>query len=496
MPWYDLGPLGRGDVYRYYAHASHGNVFLSQGAPPNGRALKWNPASGFQALGDPLGIKDQYVTGVAPDGRAYGYDYGTASDGTEQWSPWIARAGGGRDVLGTYSFETHVSGVDSTGNVYISSFNWAAPPKLWDGTAVRDLADVGPDNGMRGEVGSTYKVTPNGVLGQSQRVIDGIVFTESTYFTPTSGLHRIPFIGDPQGGDMFSLPRFADRQGHVFGLASGMGDENYVWNAQHGTRLITAQNGAAMSSAYPQFEARDGSVFVQGYDGQHHGSFRWKEETGAVPFLVPGFADATIVQEDSIGRLYGVSSTYTPFTILLNGTVVDINAEVLAVAAGYNITRFSRGYESGEVIGGVSRSQGGTSGLFSWTLEGGVDLIEMPADIPNNFSSLIDEGMIFGGLHVFRAHWNEGNFGVQRDRMYLYQRGMGLRDLRDFFDSALTAGWEFESVQSIDSTGLAVGQGTYQGQVRWYAFQMVPEPGTWVALGLGSMALMRRRKQG
>lgn len=123
-------------------------------------------------------------------------------------------------------------------------------------------------------------------------------------------------------------------------------------------------------------------------------------------------------------------------------------------------------------------SNGGTSTAFS-------DFLAFPKGVN-------DKGQIVGDDSYLRQEF------LGSGTAYLYENG-SVFDLTSLIDTSLTAdAWQLNSATAINANGWIVGGGTVGGKSYGYLaipVQAVPEPGTFVALGLGGLALFRRRRR-
>lgn len=79
-------------------------------------------------------------------------------------------------------------------------------------------------------------------------------------------------------------------------------------------------------------------------------------------------------------------------------------------------------------------------------------------------------------------------------RAVIYDGGVAV-DLNKKVVPSTATGWTLRWAYDINNKGQIVGLGEYGGQYRAFLLTPVPEPGTWAALCLGAVALMRRRRK-
>ena len=94
-----------------------------------------------------------------------------------------------------------------------------------------------------------------------------------------------------------------------------------------------------------------------------------------------------------------------------------------------------------------------------------------------------DNGQVVG--HSF--------LGTGDRHAFLYDETEGLLDLNDLIGSS--SGWELTFAYDINSLGQIVGCGSIGGETHAFLMTPVPEPATFVLLGLGGMMLRRKARK-
>jgi len=126
--------------------------------------------------------------------------------------------------------------------------------------------------------------------------------------------------------------------------------------------------------------------------------------------------------------------------------------------------------ESGQIIGAA----GAVSGVnaFVWdTVNGFVNLGEATAESINDF------GDVAGYTDTYAFVWD---------------KDQGMRDLNDLLPE--NSGWDLLEAYAINENRFVVGTGMYEGAQQAFMMDSTPEPISLCLLGLGGLALIRRKR--
>ncbi len=161
----------------------------------------------------------------------------------------------------------------------------------------------------------------------------------------------------------------------------------------------------------------------------------------------------------------------------VTGVVTDLGVANPASNNGSIAYAVSR---SGFVAGSSTFNGGVTSDAFLWDAAGGIRAVA-----PLNGSNRMQ------ARGVNSLGWTVGQDFASATAWF--NNGTTTVSLNSLLGSALPAGWDLNTAYGISDDGTIIGQGAYSGTIRAFAIQAVPEPTTVVALGLGLLAVRRRR---
>ncbi|MCA0360364.1 MAG: PEP-CTERM sorting domain-containing protein [Armatimonadetes bacterium] len=162
-----------------------------------------------------------------------------------------------------------------------------------------------------------------------------------------------------------------------------------------------------------------------------------------------------------------------------NNTLVDLHA----MLAGSIYSRAMDINDSGRIIGFTTNNASFTQG-FLINFESGVTTIDPLSGHDFLYLDAINAtGQIVGT--------SKRSSGSASDAV-IWDSTLGLTPLNTLIDP--NSGWELRQATGINNNGYIVGMGTFQGVETNFLLKPVPEPGTMLALGLGLVALARRKK--
>lgn len=329
-----------------------------------------------------------------------------------------------------------------------------------------------------------FFISPNGIVtGRSTFSGGSTAFT----WTQNGGIVALPSFT----GHNFSVGTGVNNSGTVVGIGTttlfGSGPVPLIWN-----------NGVVSQLALPSGEgagraqAINGSGVVVGSTGggsSQYGAIwsggvytKLSQTTSGGSFFNTAFGinDAGLVIGTGIDPNNAARNVGMVYDSATNTTF-----EVGSLGGGNGALAFGVG-NGGHVVGSAMLNQGsGTP--FIWTQAGGMTAIPLAA------------GTSQGSARAVNASgWAVGTDSSAFAIPFLYDGGQTYR-LGDLITQG-GAGWDLltntsSSALGISDTGIITGTGVFNGSVHAYAMVPVPEPASMVALTVGALALLRKRRK-
>ncbi|RYG22994.1 PEP-CTERM sorting domain-containing protein [bacterium] len=231
-------------------------------------------------------------------------------------------------------------------------------------------------------------------------------------------------------------------------------------------------------------------------------SYRWTPSTGYVEVTTPtsNHLEVSGTSRDAtgiVGAVDGVAIRYNGF----NWATIDADEdETVALTATTNNAHFMAGTKyAPDMSSSVAMRWTDDTPTILGDLQGGGDFGSALA-MTEDGAFVVGTGTV--SEWVYDEQLND-YIDIGRASAWVWSESMGMKSVTTLLeDNGLFLDWDLQTATSVvmNNGVLTIGGngvdgfGRSQGWVASVGVQAVPEPGTWAALGLGALALIRRRR--
>lgn len=475
----DLGQFGdTGSTM--FSMSTDGSVFFGNSAPLGSslqNSFRWTQDTGSVSFGQTLGNyylmsnDRKTVTAIDRDGGAL--DLFERFDGTSQ----VRSA----PVAGSYQLKTSVLAGDGLTAFGQYTNGSTAHAVRWNGIQGATPVDLGTLGGATSEVLNT-NLDGSVAFGISRRA-DGS--SQAFRWTSASGIQEV--VPTTASGSAFTDINSAGTAGFGW-MYTTAGTREFIWTQAGGFQDI---GSLGSGSLYADKTSIDNSTFVgisalTGFGKPH--AVRWSQATGLVDL---GFTNMNNI------TFAGGSDD---LSVLVYNTTDTSNHKALYRVSGANVLT-NLGNLDGVAPTVLGMSHDGkkmlvtssiqmyywdeTSGFHDMGMIGGVHLSSDSTMTISPEFDLVGGSMMVSGV---KTAWIYDPFtGVHDLRQLLVDNGADMTD----WDSLN----QIDLIEDVNGTAYVTGLGTYKGVSGFKFFAAVPEPTTMVGIGLGIVALIRRRRK-
>lgn len=313
---------------------------------------------------------------------------------------------------------------------------------------------------------------------------------------PSTAVNRAA-IWTPEGAlqALGSLPGYADSVAYgindrdqVVGVAmSPTGTVPFLWSPESGMTMLSGFEAGVLGDALAVNNV--GQVVGNYSDSGGYRPYIWSGQSGLRPLGLPAGTTGVVSAINDLGVCAGAIGT--PESGLERAALWTAQGELrdLGTLDGAVASQATGINDAGQVVGWF-KDASGTMHAFIWTAEDGMrEIDELPGDGQhangNDASDINNLGQVVGGGGFL-------TFGdVTTTNTYLWTYNGGAHRLNELFGQPYPLFGIYQAT-SINDRGQIVGTGFVGSVPGAYLASPVPEPASMIALGVGSLALLRR----
>ena len=255
------------------------------------------------------------------------------------------------------------------------------------------------------------------------------------------------------------------------------------WNSGNGSTLVDPTLGPVTGlKVSPSGAYLTGQQWL--FPNANQG-FVWQQSIGAGTLVMPSGQQIRPYAVNDQGAVVGYGNTNVGFALPEAVRCVNGSQPEVIVHLGTDYASVAEFINSSGLIAGNYGYGGITRNSFIWSEQSGLTEVPyVPGAVFSVATGLTDSGLVVGVTGVNQ---------YDRPFPFVWSAQEGSRRLSSLVDSSL-AGWYLQQAYGVSPDGKIVGMGQFGGRDRAFLLTPVPEPSSLAAIGLGVLAVIRRRR--